>query len=133
MIYLYMLCCNYTNQNKIINHFSIINKQRWLIHDKLKKLNLEDNWEIQKLYIDDFKRSKILNKTYENQNILYNIFILKKTKKPNLKKTFQKLIKIWNDDPWMIKSPHINKMKKKIKIHQDILDKIVEDEIIVNI
>ena len=59
-----MIFCDYTNQDEIINHFSIINKQRWLIYDKLKKLNLEDNWEIQKLYIDDFKISKILNKTY---------------------------------------------------------------------
>jgi hypothetical protein len=54
----------YDSNKQIINHFSIINKQRWFINDKLKELGYKDNSEIQTLYINDFKRSKILHNKY---------------------------------------------------------------------
>ena len=118
---------------RIINHFSMINQQRWLIRDELKKLGFDDNSDIQKLYIDDFKRSRILNETYIFETTFDN-FILKtpKTKKINFKKTFKKLMKLYSSDPWIIKSPHVNK-KKYIKIHEHTLDSIIEDELIVDI
>lgn len=118
---------------RIINHFSMINQQRWLIRDELKKLGFDDNSDIQKLYIDDFKRSRILNETYIFETTFDN-FILKtpKTKKINFKKTFKKLMKLYSSDPWIIKSPHVNK-KKNIKIHEHTLDSIIEDELIVDI
>lgn len=118
---------------RIINHFSMINQQRWLIRDELKKLGFDDNSDIQKLYIDDFKRSRILNETYIFETTFDN-FILKtpKTKKIDFKKTFKKLMKLYSSDPWIIKSPHVNK-KKNIKIHEHTLDSIIEDELIVNI
>jgi hypothetical protein len=53
-------CCVYKNQEKIINDQSIIVKQRWLIRDELKKLGFDDNSDIQRLYIDDLKRLKLL-------------------------------------------------------------------------
>lgn len=118
---------------RIINHFSMINQQRWLIRDELKKLGFDDNSDIQKLYIDDFKRSRILNETYIFETTFDN-FILKtpKTKKIDFKKTFKKLMKLYSSDPWIIKSPHVNK-KKNIKIHEHTLDSIIEDELIVDI
>lgn len=118
---------------RIINHFSMINQQRWLIRDELKKLGFDDNSDIQKLYIDDFKRSRILNETYIFETTFDN-FILKtpKTKKIDFKKTFKKLMKLYSSDPWIIKSPHVNK-KKYIKIHEHTLDSIIEDELIVDI
>lgn len=118
---------------RIINHFSMINQQRWLIRDELKKLGFDDNSDIQRLYIDDFKRSRILCETYIFETTFDN-FILKtpKTKKINFKKTFKKLMKLYSSDPWIIKSPHVNK-KKNIKIHEHTLDSIIEDELIVNI
>lgn len=120
-------CCE-KNQEKLINDQYIIVKQRWLIHNELKKLGIDDNWEIQKFYIDDFKRSRILNKTYQIKTS-----ILKTSKKKiNFKKTFEKIMKIYYNDPWIIKSPHVNK-KKNIKIHQHSLNSIVEDVLIVDI
>ena len=41
-------------------------------------------------------------------------------------------MKIYYNDPWIIKSPHVNK-KKNIKIHQHSLNSIVEDVLIVDI
>lgn len=117
----------------MINYFCIINEQRWLIRDELKKLGFDDNSDIQRLYIDDFKRSRILSKTYIFETT-FDQFILKtpRTKKINFKKTFKKLMKLYSSDPWIIKSPHVNK-KKYIKIHEHTLDSIVEDEQIVDI
>ena len=117
----------------LINHFYIINEQRWLIRNELKKLGFDDNSDIQRLYIDDFKRSRILSKTYIFETT-FDQFILKtpRTKKINFKKTFKKLMKLYSSDPWIIKSPHVNK-KKNIKIHEHTLDSIVEDELIVDI
>ena len=120
----------------LINHFYIINEQRWLIRNELKKLGFDDNSDIQRLYIDDFKRSRLFNETYIFESSTFNQFILKtpKTKKINFnfKKTFKKLMKLYSSDPWIIKSPHVNK-KKYIKIHEHTLDSIVEDELIVDI
>jgi hypothetical protein len=45
----------------LIEHFSMINHQRWFIHDKLKELGYKDNWEIQKIHIDECYRIKILH------------------------------------------------------------------------
>ena len=96
----------------MINYFCIINEQRWLIRDELKKLGFDDNSDIQRLYIDDFKRSRILSKTYIFETT-FDQFILKtpRTKKINFKKTFKKLMKLYSSDPWIIKSPHVNKKK----------------------
>ena len=38
----YIIMKNNSN-DKILQHFCMINKQRWFIHDKLKELGYEDN------------------------------------------------------------------------------------------
>ncbi len=126
--------CSNINQKKLINDQYIIIKQRWLIRDELKKLGFDDNSDIQRLYIDDFKRSRILSKIYKTKTYTFDQFRLKtpKGKKINFKKTFEKIMKIYYNDPWIIKSPHVNRIKK-IKIHQHTLNSIVEDELIVDI
>lgn len=115
---------NNNSNEKLIQHFCMINKQRWFIHDKLKELGYESNWEFQKIYIDEGHREKILN-------------ILKQVKKSfnaetsnpkiryNNKKIFKKLLFKYQTDPWIIKSPHITK-KRGIKIHTHTLNKIIE-------
>jgi len=50
---------NFKDQ-KLIEYFSIINQQRWLIKDELRKLGFEDNYEIQRLYIQETLRQKYL-------------------------------------------------------------------------
>lgn len=50
---------NFKDQ-KLIEYFSIINQQRWLIKYELRKLGFEDNYDIQRLYIQETIRQKYL-------------------------------------------------------------------------
>jgi len=53
---------NNNSNNKIIQHFSIINKQRWIIRKELFKLGYEDNYELQYIYIEENLRQKYIKK-----------------------------------------------------------------------
>ena len=123
---------NIDSNEKMIQHFYLISKQRWFIHDKLKELGYEDNWELQKIYIDDFRRSKSLN-LFKSNNLNSQIKkSFKKKNSKNTKKTFKNLLFKYQTDPWIIKSPHINK-KIKIKIYKHNLNIIKEEKIIIKV
>ena len=88
-----------STEDQLIEHYFMIHKQRWFIHDKLKELGYEDNWEIQRLYINECHRIKIIN-----------------INKIERKKTF--FVKV--------KTP---KVIYKNNIHKYTLNKIKEEEI----
>lgn len=114
---------NNNTTEKMIEHFYKICCQRRLIEEELIKIGYESNMDLQTIYIDDFKREKILN-------------ILKQIKKSFNAKTFNpkirynnKILFNYQTDPWIKKSPHITK-KRGIKIHIHTLNKIKEEKII---
>lgn len=122
---------NNNSNEKIIQHFSMINKQRWFIHDKLKELDYEDNFEMQKIYIEEDQREKYFQMLYNKKS--FNSQVDNPKIRYTFKKTFKKLLFKYQTDPWIIKSPHISK-KRKIKIHKHTLNKIKEEKMkIINI
>jgi hypothetical protein len=136
--------------NKIIEHYMMINTHRRLIESKLNELNLESNDVMQKIYIDEDQRQNYINRMKMIKESFYKRveIILTPRKSPrrsrrsptiklrngriitsrrssissprrrlrtSIKSTFNELLYEYYTDPWIIKSPHINRIKNKRK------------------
>ena len=145
-----ILLCVDSSDIELVKHYEMIHTRRYLIESKLNELNLDSNNEMQKNYINDNLRKKTLrrNKIISN-NLQHNVEIrnygvntprsyrLKNGRiitprgkrvqmKISIKKTFGELLNKYYTDPWMIKSPHINRIKKNNENLKKINEEIIE-------
>ena len=122
----------------LIRKFYLIHCFRFFIEEKLNELNLTSNEELQRFYINDFilqKHIKLMEKYNDSRYFKTIPRINNEKTKKLIKKTFSKLLSLYKKDPWIIKSPHINKNKNKNKkIYHHKLEKIEEVKVkIINI
>tara|TARA_B110000285_G_C14927799_1_gene515890 strand:+ start:46 stop:516 length:471 start_codon:yes stop_codon:yes gene_type:complete len=134
-----LICKDHTQ--KLIQDFLKIIIHRDIIESKLNELNLESNDELQKIYIQEDLRNIILLRNKRAKESFKNttIFVKKhriispspvrlkngriitsrvrsRIYKSSIQTTFDSLLNVYKTDPWLIKSPHINRIKKNKKI-----------------